>query len=308
MTVDFMLLFYAILFLWIGAFVFQFRKQITCMTGMMTSMVMGMTIGLGVGTLIPGHVFDNMFYSSAAGMLIGGLAGALIGIPISIMAVLDGLLSGIMSGMMGPMLIGMIPEGHADTAAKFILVLCSSIIFLLFIMLQQEIRPERLKQSFFLFNRQAPMFILVVSFLLLSTQIPLAKPSFLTSADHADHTGQVQQKVPSPELNQVIAKEEMTKLAPIQLADITIEATEFQFSPSNLELNSGQPYRFTLKNTGKVEHDFEIIGTAIHVHSKPGETEIVEMAIDKPGVYKAVCTLPGHQEAGMITPVRVTEV
>jgi uncharacterized cupredoxin-like copper-binding protein len=259
------------------------------MTGMMASMTMGMTLGLGVGTLIPGHLFDNLFHSSAAGMLIGGIAGALIGLPISMMAVLDGLLAGIMSGMMGPMLIGMIPEASADTAVKFVLVLCAGSIFLLFIMLQQEIKPERLKRGYFLLQRQAPMFILVVSFLLLSVQTPLSKsPSFI-SADHAQHNGQVQHQEQSP----------------AKIAAISVRASEFQFSPIHMELNSSQTYRLALKNTGKIEHDFEIIGTSIHVHTKPGETKMVEFTIDKPGLYKAVCTLPGHLEAGMVTPIQV---
>lgn len=58
-------------------------------------------------------------------------------------------------------------------------------------------------------------------------------------------------------------------------------------------------------NAGNVEHDFEIVGTDIHVHAKPGQRSSVIATLEKTGEYRAVCTLPGHQEAGMISAVRV---
>lgn len=50
---------YALLSIWILAFVVRYRSRITCMVGMMSAMCLGMTIGLGAGThiaaLYPGH-------------------------------------------------------------------------------------------------------------------------------------------------------------------------------------------------------------------------------------------------------------
>jgi len=161
------LVIYIILVVWIFHFIFTFRRQISCMAAMMSAMVLGMTIGLGAGTLL-GFTFPGQpFQFTISGMMIGGTVGFLTGLPISIMAVLDGLLSGVMGGLMGAMLMLMLPPTYASVTLRIIGVLCSGILFILFIMLQGEVKPEHLKQKFILLSGPQPLFIFIAAFFLL---------------------------------------------------------------------------------------------------------------------------------------------
>jgi len=83
---------------------------------------------------------------------------------------------------------------------------------------------------------------------------------------------------------------------------------EFEFEPRPLKVKTGL-VRFRLVNRGSVEHDFAIPSLQGHNEHgkhlvKPGETKLVEIEM-KPGTYEAVCTIPGHKEAGMTLMIEV---
>lgn len=106
--------------------------------------------------------------------------------------------------------------------------------------------------------------------------------------------------------------------------ELTVEMSDFVYSPSSITLPAGQPVTLSLNNTGKIEHDFvvEAIDATtevvqdngsnahhahgaeqnydLHVSARPGETSIVKLTIAEPGTYKIICSVPGHKEAGMI--------
>lgn len=95
---------------------------------------------------------------------------------------------------------------------------------------------------------------------------------------------------------------------PDQGAVIEIVVREFAFEPRPLRVKAGT-VRLKLLNRGSVEHDFAIPALAEHGEHekhlvKPGETRIVELDL-KPGTYTAICTIPGHKEAGMEVTVEV---
>ena len=84
---------------------------------------------------------------------------------------------------------------------------------------------------------------------------------------------------------------------------------EFEFEPRPLKAKAGI-VRFQLMNRGTVEHDFAIPGLAAHEEHerhllKPGETRVIELEL-KPGIYEAICTIPGHKEAGMVVTIEVS--
>lgn len=84
---------------------------------------------------------------------------------------------------------------------------------------------------------------------------------------------------------------------------------EFEFEPRPLKAKAGR-VRFLLINRGTVDHDFTIPAVEGHdLHEKhlvkPGKTLTVELEL-KPGVYEAICTLPGHKDAGMAVRVEVS--
>lgn len=84
---------------------------------------------------------------------------------------------------------------------------------------------------------------------------------------------------------------------------------DFRFEPNPLKVTPGR-VRFHLKNRGSVEHDFSIVGVTTHSEHdhkqhlvQPGRSRTIEVDL-KPGAYEAICTVPGHKEAGMTVTVQ----
>ncbi len=283
---------FAVLSVWILRFVFVFRKRLSCMAGMMAAMVLGMTAGLGSGVFLASSLSSGaLFQTTMAGMFIGGFTGLLAGLPISLMAVLDGLLSGIMSGMMGAMLAAMVPDAYMDITLKIIATLCGGILFVLFLMLQGEIKEEHLKQHSRILSKPHSMFLAIVVFF--AALYPSQAMNIDRQELHQTHPGQS----PTDPGNHPIAQKEFV-----------VTATEFSFSPSSIRITANEPVKITLINKGNVEHDFDIVGTGIHLHAAPGESVSSILTLRQPGKFEAVCTLPGHEKAGMHSVIRVLSV
>jgi heme/copper-type cytochrome/quinol oxidase subunit 2 len=316
---------YTLFVIWVLSFTYLFYKKITCMVGMMIAMTMGMTIGLFIGT-VTGTMYPEYFFQTTIfSMLVGAVFGVMSGYPISIMAVLDGLLSGIMGGMMGAMLGSMIPALYQDSIIKVMFVLSIGILFILFLMIQNEIKFKDTEKGWktLLFSRPQPMFLLtcVILFLVHQSQFSFAQEK--SNIDHKQMTHNQTQpdqmdqlEIPSTLREEKIVKtkghnshtksddrKNTQKDKPV--GTVTIEADEFVFTPNNITFKKGESINIVFKNSGKVEHDFEVVGTDIHIHAQPGTIEKASFSIDKPGKYEAICTLPGHQEAGMISTVEV---
>lgn len=106
--------------------------------------------------------------------------------------------------------------------------------------------------------------------------------------------------------------------------EITVEATDFTYSPLAIQIPAGQPVTIMLKNSGNVEHDFVIdkinvkdveagdSGHAahhqmgdqpnfdLHFFAEAGETATLKFTALEPGTYEIFCSVEGHKEAGMI--------
>lgn len=87
--------------------------------------------------------------------------------------------------------------------------------------------------------------------------------------------------------------------------ELVVRATEFTFTPTSTRVVVGQKIKITLNNTGQEEHDFQIVGTNIHLHATPGKESSMIVSLDKAGYYQVICTLPGHKEAGMTASIQV---
>ncbi len=95
-------------------------------------------------------------------------------------------------------------------------------------------------------------------------------------------------------------------------ATVRVVATDFTFEPRELSLRAGEPTRLELRNDGAVEHVLIVktldgAADAIHLHAQPGETDAATVRLDEPGRYVVMCTIPGHQEIGMIGELVVTD-
>jgi uncharacterized cupredoxin-like copper-binding protein len=72
--------------------------------------------------------------------------------------------------------------------------------------------------------------------------------------------------------------------------------TEFHFTLSKKSVAKGT-VTFTIKNGGKLEHDFKIAGKTSK-KLKPGKSTTLKVKL-KAGKFKFLCTVPGHAAAGM---------
>jgi uncharacterized cupredoxin-like copper-binding protein len=68
-------------------------------------------------------------------------------------------------------------------------------------------------------------------------------------------------------------------------------------------------YAFNAVNTGKIEHDLAVQGKSLPKEPKtpliePGQSATLNVDL-KPGAYTFLCTVPGHEQAGMKVNVTV---
>lgn len=81
--------------------------------------------------------------------------------------------------------------------------------------------------------------------------------------------------------------------------EIVVNASEFQFSPADMQVPAGAPVTITIANNGVVEHDITIDELDFHILANPGE-RVSETITIPAGVYDVYCAVPGHREAGMV--------
>ena len=92
-----------------------------------------------------------------------------------------------------------------------------------------------------------------------------------------------------------------------------------RFSPASITARQGETIRFTVKNSGKVKHEFVLDtekGLKEHyelmkkfpemeheapymAHVKPGTSQEITWTFSNPGTFRYGCLEPGHWEAGM---------
>ena len=86
---------------------------------------------------------------------------------------------------------------------------------------------------------------------------------------------------------------------------VTVSAFEMGFKVSKTTVPRGTVI-FTVTNTGKLPHDFSFGskggGTPL---LQPGQSATLTVKFAKAGKYTFICTVEGHQEAGMIGSLTV---
>lgn len=80
--------------------------------------------------------------------------------------------------------------------------------------------------------------------------------------------------------------------------ELTVSATSFAFEPSQLTVEAGEEIAIELASDD-ILHDFVIEDGDFHLAAEPGEIAIGGLRIDEPGTYTVICSVAGHQEAGM---------
>jgi uncharacterized cupredoxin-like copper-binding protein len=107
---------------------------------------------------------------------------------------------------------------------------------------------------------------------------------------------------------------------------VTIDMSEFAFTPKDITLEAGQPYILEVVNTGTVKHEFtagDFFRTVATRKAETAESEVkvpffteIEVFAGKkadlyliplvPGTYDLLCEIEGHFEAGMFGTITVT--
>jgi len=87
--------------------------------------------------------------------------------------------------------------------------------------------------------------------------------------------------------------------------ELNLVMTDYAFEPKQLSLTPGQRAVLVLQNKGTMEHNLEIPELGLNSQPvAPGQT--VKLDVAGPArVYKLLCTIPGHEEQGMVGELRV---
>ncbi|MDY6789507.1 MAG: cupredoxin domain-containing protein [Candidatus Nanohaloarchaea archaeon] len=81
---------------------------------------------------------------------------------------------------------------------------------------------------------------------------------------------------------------------------ITVEGTEYSYSPSSIELEKGQKVKVVFKNVGSIAHDIKFGKAGIKTEViQAGKTDTITFTAPETGTYSFWCTVPGHRSAGM---------
>ncbi len=88
------------------------------------------------------------------------------------------------------------------------------------------------------------------------------------------------------------------------LGTLEVEAFDLGFTPAELSVAEPGRYAVTLKNTGQIPHDIAFAGGQPTV-AAAGESVTVEVDIPAEGIA-FICSIPGHEAAGMTGKVAVT--
>lgn len=89
---------------------------------------------------------------------------------------------------------------------------------------------------------------------------------------------------------------------------VQVSEKEFSIDPSPKSVSAGK-VTFRVKNDGSIEHNFVVFSAdnkklAEVDNIKPGQSQEVVVQL-QPGEYRLVCTVAGHEQAGMSATVRV---
>ncbi len=105
-------------------------------------------------------------------------------------------------------------------------------------------------------------------------------------------------------------------------ANLSVDMTEFAFTPSTYSIPGGAQVNLTLTNSGALEHEWVVMNRGIQASEPFDENDEANIyweeeldagqsgtftftAPQEPGEYQVVCGIAGHLEAGMVGTLTV---
>jgi nitrite reductase (NO-forming) len=92
--------------------------------------------------------------------------------------------------------------------------------------------------------------------------------------------------------------------APIALH---VTATEFKFQANTPNVAASQPVIITFENRGTIEHNLDLQATGTHLVAASGQTVSASVTFASSADLTYICTVPGHEQAGMASTLQVGE-
>lgn len=87
--------------------------------------------------------------------------------------------------------------------------------------------------------------------------------------------------------------------------EVEVEAFDFGYRPDPLVLTAGEPVNLVMR-VSSGSHNLRIEGTDLQFPiAEEGDAVVASLTVVEPGDYRMVCTVPGHEAAGMVATLRV---
>jgi uncharacterized cupredoxin-like copper-binding protein len=89
---------------------------------------------------------------------------------------------------------------------------------------------------------------------------------------------------------------------------VNLIANDIAWNITTINAKVNQPIEITVSNAGALDHDLVIEELNVNILLSPGDTEVIPaFTIDHAGSIRYICSIPGHEEAGMVGEIVVTE-
>jgi len=83
-----------------------------------------------------------------------------------------------------------------------------------------------------------------------------------------------------------------------------VSLRNFAFEPSRFNIEAGTTVEFRLKSRD-IEHTFTVKDLDVNWFVQSGITATESFTFDRPGEYRLICAIAGHEQAGMVGVIRV---
>lgn len=88
---------------------------------------------------------------------------------------------------------------------------------------------------------------------------------------------------------------------------ITLRAQDILWDMHEIHAKVNQPVELTIRNDGALDHDLVIEALGVDLLLSPGDVEIITFTIDHATTIEFICNIPGHEEAGMVGHIIISE-
>ncbi len=86
-----------------------------------------------------------------------------------------------------------------------------------------------------------------------------------------------------------------------KVVEVTVTAKDFSFDLKEIRVKAGDIVTVTLKNVGKMPHDWTVEGQNIQTRQiNNGETDVIQFVAPQAGSYETFCSVGTHRQMGMV--------